>query len=283
MSKNKPNASAAANAPKKPTRPPASNSPSLLATDPKVVELLRGVQQHHDAAEKVWKSMAETIRTSITNILSAGQLLTKVKSLLEHGEFEKAIDENCTLSKRQVQRYMKLFHSQAILDAIDKDWRQKFTLVEALEAVREYELAKAEAAIDADRSTQAESREKKVVSKPTAKVAARSKRRVGKAPTPSSVRSLFKVALHELDSFHERIEVIKKPETLVEVEVGARRMISGGQTLLEECKKQRVALKKPLKAKATSKSSLKPTAKSVRVTRKSQKSGSRNETEPTKA
>lgn len=71
-------------------------------------------------AEQIKKCLAninDMARTCLTSAFHAGGLLNKAKANMDHGEWSQWLKDNCQLTERTAQRYMRLADNRQMLEA----------------------------------------------------------------------------------------------------------------------------------------------------------------------
>jgi hypothetical protein len=91
-------------------------------------ELAARIRAEHEAT-------ASALRSGIQHAIAAGELLIEAKAQLPHGQWLPWLKDNCALSLRQAQKYMRLARSSA-----NTPLKAHLTIDEALDALAEPKL-----------------------------------------------------------------------------------------------------------------------------------------------
>ena len=87
-------------------------------------DLAARIRAEHEAAEASY-------RKGIEHALVAGELLAEAKAKVQHGQWLSWLQNNCGISERMAQRYMKLHNERATLET-KSDTVSDLTINEAL-------------------------------------------------------------------------------------------------------------------------------------------------------
>lgn len=207
--------------------------------DKSTEQLWQSFNDSHAGVENARATMVSAIRITNDGAMEAGAILIEIQLRTGRGKWLKTLATNCSVGAREAQRYMDLYRNRDVLDEYDPEWRSKYTLVEALEA------------ISFNRSKQsgrkvAESRESrgKATSKP--KKTKRSQLRAvlkAKAPTTAQVKATFSPFHREITVIQHAVEKVKEARTLDRIESEAIAVAKECEGLVGQCRLRREALK----------------------------------------
>ena len=86
-----------------------STSTQMAKESTELADLAAEINAEHDAAMHKATEAIEHART-------CGELLTKAKEKLKHGAWTPWLEENCTVSPRQTQKYMRLYSNWHVIE-----------------------------------------------------------------------------------------------------------------------------------------------------------------------
>jgi Protein of unknown function (DUF3102) len=95
-----------------------------------LAELATKIKAHHAAVK-------DAARNVVEKAIAAGTLLKEAKDKVGHGKFLPWLAENCDLSERTAENYMKIANNQHKLDAMKTAANANLTLARALRVIKE--------------------------------------------------------------------------------------------------------------------------------------------------
>jgi hypothetical protein len=245
------------------TKTPAA-TPKKVSSD----GLWKQVDGLHTEYEKTWASLASGLRTCAGLALQMGDILQQLKDQTDHGKWEKTVGEHCRLQIREVQRFMQIYQYRNELDEMDPEWREKYTLSDALSEIQTYKSRKCVEACNEQRSAQAEERKKAEENEENTESKAAPKivpLRKGTKVSFAGLKSIFSSADKGLKAILSAVPSIAKAADVEKVEAHAKTTRDECVALLEKCVRRREELEKEEAptAKATAKSKGKAKSKAT--------------------
>ncbi len=221
---------------------PADSSGSEVAVDIKqqtTEQLWRDAKDRHAGFETARATMRSAIRISNDCALDAGEILDELKRRTERGKWQKAVEANCSVGIREVQRYIALYKNREVLDEFDPEWRDKFTLVEALDAIafKRSEDSGEEVVAARESRTTTDSKAKKATKRVQA-----TRQPKARVKTTAQIKKTFDPFRVRITAIQHAVDQVKQAKTLDRIEAEAIAVAKKCEELVGHCRLRRAAI-----------------------------------------